>query len=138
MSGTLTEREREREGRLTAAAARRYDVARRALLRPDTLKALQDCACVLFNRCVRQHGLSYAVQDHPAEANLGVLRAWFLLTHFSGEMLVRARRKSDTIEWVQGDVLALPYADGSFDAAERKVVSDAAHAVGIAPSEFDL
>ena len=31
---------------------------------------------------------------------------------FSGEMLVRARRKSDTIEWVQGDVLALPFADG--------------------------
>ena len=30
---------------------------------------------------------------------------------FSGEMLVRARRKSDTIEWVQGDVLALPYGD---------------------------
>ena len=36
---------------------------------------------------------------------------------FSGEMLVRARRKSDTIEWVQGDVLALPYGDGLFDAA---------------------
>ncbi len=36
---------------------------------------------------------------------------------FSGEMLVRARRKSNTIEWVQGDVLALPYADGTFDAA---------------------
>jgi demethylmenaquinone methyltransferase/2-methoxy-6-polyprenyl-1,4-benzoquinol methylase len=36
---------------------------------------------------------------------------------FSGEMLVRARRKSDTIEWVQGDVLALPYADGIFDVA---------------------
>ena len=36
---------------------------------------------------------------------------------FSGEMLVRARRKSDTIEWVQGDVLALPYGDASFDAA---------------------
>ena len=27
---------------------------------------------------------------------------------FSSEMLVRARRKSDTIEWIQGDVLALP------------------------------
>jgi len=36
---------------------------------------------------------------------------------FSGEMLVRARHKSSTIEWVQGDVLALPFADGSFDAA---------------------
>jgi demethylmenaquinone methyltransferase/2-methoxy-6-polyprenyl-1,4-benzoquinol methylase len=36
---------------------------------------------------------------------------------FSGEMLVRARRKSNTIEWVQGDMLVLPYTDGSFDAA---------------------
>lgn len=36
---------------------------------------------------------------------------------FSGEMLARARRKSSTIDWDQGDVLALPYADGSFDAA---------------------
>ena len=36
---------------------------------------------------------------------------------FSGEMLVRARRKSETIEWAEGDALALPYADGSFDAA---------------------
>ena len=36
---------------------------------------------------------------------------------FSGEMLVRARRKSETIEWVQGDLLALPFEAGSFDAA---------------------
>ena len=36
---------------------------------------------------------------------------------FSSEMLVRARRKSSSIEWVQGDVLALPYDGGSFDAA---------------------
>jgi demethylmenaquinone methyltransferase/2-methoxy-6-polyprenyl-1,4-benzoquinol methylase len=36
---------------------------------------------------------------------------------FSAEMLVRARRKSDTIEWVQGDMLALPWPDASFDAA---------------------
>ena len=36
---------------------------------------------------------------------------------FSGEMLERARRKSDTIEWVQGDLLELPFADGAFDAA---------------------
>ena len=36
---------------------------------------------------------------------------------FSERMLERARRKSPAIEWVQGDVLALPFADASFDAA---------------------
>ena len=36
---------------------------------------------------------------------------------FSQRMLERARRKSGTIEWVQGDALALPFADGEFDAA---------------------
>ena len=35
---------------------------------------------------------------------------------FSEQMLVRARRKSGAIEWVQGDLLELPFADGSFDA----------------------
>ena len=36
---------------------------------------------------------------------------------FSPKMLERARRKSGAIEWVQGDALALPFADGEFDAA---------------------
>ena len=36
---------------------------------------------------------------------------------FSERMLERARRKSSTIEWVQADMLALPFAAGSFDAA---------------------
>jgi demethylmenaquinone methyltransferase/2-methoxy-6-polyprenyl-1,4-benzoquinol methylase len=36
---------------------------------------------------------------------------------FSARMLERARRKDPTIEWVQGDVLRLPFEDGSFDAA---------------------
>jgi demethylmenaquinone methyltransferase/2-methoxy-6-polyprenyl-1,4-benzoquinol methylase len=36
---------------------------------------------------------------------------------FSSEMLVRARRKSGSITWVQGDLLALPFEDASFDAA---------------------
>ena len=35
---------------------------------------------------------------------------------FSEPMLERARRKSDGIEWVVADALALPFADGSFDA----------------------
>jgi demethylmenaquinone methyltransferase/2-methoxy-6-polyprenyl-1,4-benzoquinol methylase len=36
---------------------------------------------------------------------------------FSERMLERAQRKSDEIEWVQGDALALPFEDGVFDAA---------------------
>jgi demethylmenaquinone methyltransferase/2-methoxy-6-polyprenyl-1,4-benzoquinol methylase len=36
---------------------------------------------------------------------------------FSPAMLERARRKSGSIEWVEGDLLALPFDDGSFDAA---------------------
>jgi demethylmenaquinone methyltransferase / 2-methoxy-6-polyprenyl-1,4-benzoquinol methylase len=36
---------------------------------------------------------------------------------FSERMLERARRKSDAVEWVRGDVLALPFEDDSFDAA---------------------
>jgi demethylmenaquinone methyltransferase/2-methoxy-6-polyprenyl-1,4-benzoquinol methylase len=36
---------------------------------------------------------------------------------FSERMLERARQKSDQVQWVQGDVLALPFGDASFDAA---------------------
>jgi demethylmenaquinone methyltransferase/2-methoxy-6-polyprenyl-1,4-benzoquinol methylase len=36
---------------------------------------------------------------------------------FAERMLERARRKDAAIEWVRGDVLALPFADASFDAA---------------------
>jgi demethylmenaquinone methyltransferase / 2-methoxy-6-polyprenyl-1,4-benzoquinol methylase len=36
---------------------------------------------------------------------------------FSENMLARARRKSTAVDWVQGDLLALPFADGTFDAA---------------------
>jgi demethylmenaquinone methyltransferase/2-methoxy-6-polyprenyl-1,4-benzoquinol methylase len=36
---------------------------------------------------------------------------------FSERMLERARGKSGDVEWVQGDALALPFADGSFDSA---------------------
>lgn len=35
---------------------------------------------------------------------------------FSEEMLVRARKKAP-LEWVRGDMLALPFADATFDAA---------------------
>jgi demethylmenaquinone methyltransferase/2-methoxy-6-polyprenyl-1,4-benzoquinol methylase len=36
---------------------------------------------------------------------------------FSPRMLERARRKSSAVTWVEGDLLALPFADGSFEAA---------------------
>jgi demethylmenaquinone methyltransferase/2-methoxy-6-polyprenyl-1,4-benzoquinol methylase len=36
---------------------------------------------------------------------------------FSEQMLARARRKHAAIEWIQGDMLALPFADETFDAA---------------------
>jgi demethylmenaquinone methyltransferase/2-methoxy-6-polyprenyl-1,4-benzoquinol methylase len=36
---------------------------------------------------------------------------------FSPRMLERARGKSAAIEWVEGDLLALPFPDGSFEAA---------------------
>ena len=36
---------------------------------------------------------------------------------FSPRMLERARRKSATVEWVEGDLLALPFDDVAFDAA---------------------
>ena len=36
---------------------------------------------------------------------------------FSEPMLERARRKAPHLEWIRADVLALPFADGEFDAA---------------------
>ena len=36
---------------------------------------------------------------------------------FSERMLERARRKAPQVDWVHGDMLALPFDDGSFDAA---------------------
>jgi demethylmenaquinone methyltransferase/2-methoxy-6-polyprenyl-1,4-benzoquinol methylase len=36
---------------------------------------------------------------------------------FSERMLERARRKAPELEWLQGDALALPFSDGSFDSA---------------------
>ncbi len=36
---------------------------------------------------------------------------------FSPRMLERARKKSETVTWIEGDLLELPFENGSFDAA---------------------
>ncbi len=50
---------------------------------------------------------------------LACLRAGGQVTglDFSERMLERAREKSSDVDWVQGDALALPFEDASFDAA---------------------
>jgi demethylmenaquinone methyltransferase/2-methoxy-6-polyprenyl-1,4-benzoquinol methylase len=52
-----------------------------------------------------------AVADHRAGA------ASVTGLDFSPRMLARARRKAPGLEWVEGDLLALPFPDNSFDAA---------------------
>jgi demethylmenaquinone methyltransferase / 2-methoxy-6-polyprenyl-1,4-benzoquinol methylase len=49
---------------------------------------------------------------------IGALAAGGVVTglDFSPAMLERARRKSDEITWIEGDVLDLPFPDASFDA----------------------
>jgi demethylmenaquinone methyltransferase/2-methoxy-6-polyprenyl-1,4-benzoquinol methylase len=50
-----------------------------------------------------------------ADARAGAGRVTGL--DFSEAMLARARRKAPDLEWVRGDMLALPFADATFDAA---------------------
>src|SRR4051812_39914044 len=54
-------------------------------------------------------GLALAAAAAGAAEGVGV--------GFSPRMLGRARRQSRAIDWGQGDILALPFPDGSFDAA---------------------
>jgi demethylmenaquinone methyltransferase/2-methoxy-6-polyprenyl-1,4-benzoquinol methylase len=63
----------------------------------------------VLDACCGTGDLAIAARRHGAGAVVGL--------DFSGAMLERARRKDDTIEWLQGDVLALPFEDASFDSA---------------------
>ena len=53
----------------------------------------------------------FALADHRA----GALEVTGL--DFSPRMLERARRKAPGLEFVEGDMLALPFEDGAFDSA---------------------
>ena len=52
---------------------------------------------------------------------------------FSEPMLERARRKAPQLEWVQGDVLALPFGDASYYGSTGGVALSAP-VVGVAPT----
>jgi demethylmenaquinone methyltransferase / 2-methoxy-6-polyprenyl-1,4-benzoquinol methylase len=52
-----------------------------------------------------------------ALADLGAGAGAVVGLDFAERMLERARRKSTAVEWVRGDILALPFPDASFDAA---------------------
>jgi demethylmenaquinone methyltransferase/2-methoxy-6-polyprenyl-1,4-benzoquinol methylase len=61
----------------------------------------------VLDACCGTGDLAVAARSHGADV-VGL--------DFSEAMLERARAKSSEIEWVRGDVLALPFGDASFDA----------------------
>jgi demethylmenaquinone methyltransferase/2-methoxy-6-polyprenyl-1,4-benzoquinol methylase len=63
----------------------------------------------VLDACCGTGDLAIAARRHGAGEVIGL--------DFSEQMLARARTKDTGIEWIQGDVLALPFADASFDAA---------------------
>jgi demethylmenaquinone methyltransferase / 2-methoxy-6-polyprenyl-1,4-benzoquinol methylase len=63
----------------------------------------------VLDACCGTGDLAIAALRHGAGEVVGI--------DFAERMLERARRKEPTIEWLQGDVLALPFEDASFDAA---------------------
>jgi demethylmenaquinone methyltransferase/2-methoxy-6-polyprenyl-1,4-benzoquinol methylase len=64
---------------------------------------------LVLDACCGTGDLAVAARDAGASEVTGL--------DFAERMLERARRKADDITWVAGDVLELPFAAGSFDAA---------------------
>ena len=111
-------------GRLPAEGVRRmfdriapvYDAMNRVMTagldqhwRKATVReAVRPGDCVL-DACCGTGDLAVAAAKSGAAGVVGL--------DFSGRMLERARRKAPELEWVQGDVLALPFDDARFDSA---------------------
>jgi demethylmenaquinone methyltransferase/2-methoxy-6-polyprenyl-1,4-benzoquinol methylase len=85
---------------MTAGLDRRWrDLTVRTVVRPGDR---------VLDACCGTGDLAIAAQAAGAEVT-GL--------DFSEAMLERARAKEPQVEWIPGDALALPFADGSFDAA---------------------
>ena len=77
--------------------------------RRRAVKAVVSRGDRVLDACCGTGDLAIAAERRGAASVVGL--------DFSQRMLDRAARKSQTVEWVRGDLLALPFEDGSFDAA---------------------
>jgi demethylmenaquinone methyltransferase/2-methoxy-6-polyprenyl-1,4-benzoquinol methylase len=111
-------------GRLPADGVRRmfdriapvYDVMNRVMTagldrrwRQVTIEQVVRPGDRVLDACCGTGDLAIAAQHGGAGVVVGL--------DFAERMLEVARRKEPAIEWVRGDMLALPFDDGSFDAA---------------------
>ncbi|MGB2952322.1 MAG: bifunctional demethylmenaquinone methyltransferase/2-methoxy-6-polyprenyl-1,4-benzoquinol methylase UbiE [Gaiellaceae bacterium] len=110
-------------GRLPAAGVREmfdriapvYDLMNRAMTagldrrwRRETARAVVRPGDRVLDACCGTGDLALACRDSGGRVT-GL--------DFSDRMLEQARRKAPELEWIRGDALELPFADGSFDAA---------------------
>ncbi|HVS84759.1 MAG TPA: bifunctional demethylmenaquinone methyltransferase/2-methoxy-6-polyprenyl-1,4-benzoquinol methylase UbiE [Gaiellaceae bacterium] len=77
--------------------------------RTETVRAVVRAGDRVLDACCGTGDLAVASLRGGASEVVGL--------DFSERMLERARRKEPRVEWIRGDVLALPFEDASFDAA---------------------
>ena len=77
--------------------------------RRETARAVVRPGDVVLDACCGTGDLALAALREGAGRVTGL--------DFSERMLERARRKAPALDWVEGDLLALPFADSVFDAA---------------------
>ena len=93
-----------------------YDVMNRVMTagldqrwRRETVKAVVRPGDRVLDGCCGTGDLAVAALEAGARDVVGL--------DFSPRMLERARAKQHGVTWVEGDLLALPFADGDFDSA---------------------
>src|ERR671932_743880 len=77
--------------------------------RRETVRAVVRPGAAVLDACCGTGDLAIAARRAGADRVVGL--------DFADAMLERARRKAPELEWVRGDLLELPFADATFDAA---------------------